>query len=85
MRPLRLEAPAKLNLSLRVVGRRDDGFHLLESELILLDLADRLLLLPGSSGLRVDGDALDNVPPNERNLAWRGLRPVSARSRTSSA
>jgi 4-diphosphocytidyl-2-C-methyl-D-erythritol kinase len=72
--PFRLEAPAKLNLSLRVVGRRDDGFHLLDSELILLELADRLILLPGSSGLRVDGDAAGGVPLDVRNLAWRGLR-----------
>ena len=71
--PLRLEAPAKLNLSLRVVGRRNDGYHLLESDMVLLDLADRLLLMPGCSGLRVDG-AADGVPLDEANLAWRGLR-----------
>ena len=71
--PLRLDAPAKLNLSLRVVGRRDDGFHLLETEMVLLDLADRLLLMPGCSGLRVEGD-VEGVPPDETNLAWRGLR-----------
>jgi 4-diphosphocytidyl-2-C-methyl-D-erythritol kinase len=70
--PLRLDAPAKLNLSLRVVGRRDDGFHLLESRMVLLELADRLLLLPGSSGLRLDGDAA-GLPVGEENLAWRGL------------
>jgi 4-diphosphocytidyl-2-C-methyl-D-erythritol kinase len=70
--PLRLDAPAKLNLSLRVVGRRDDGFHQLESRMVLLELADRLLLLPGSSGLRLDGDAA-GLPLGEENLAWRGL------------
>lgn len=70
--PLRIEAPAKLNLSLRVVGRRDDGLHLVESDMVLLDLADRLLLMPGCSGLRVDG-AADGVPVDETNLAWRGL------------
>jgi 4-diphosphocytidyl-2-C-methyl-D-erythritol kinase len=74
VRPMRVEAPAKLNLSLRVVGRRDDGFHLLDSELVLLDLADRLLLLPGCSGLRVEGDAAPDVPLDAQNLAWRGLR-----------
>jgi 4-diphosphocytidyl-2-C-methyl-D-erythritol kinase len=72
--PLRLEAPAKLNLSLQVVGRRDDGLHLLDSELVLLELADRLLLLPGCSGLRVEGEVGDDVPLDARNLAWRGLR-----------
>lgn len=70
--PLRLDAPAKLNLSLRVVGRRDDGFHLLESRMVLLELADRLLLLPGSSGLRLDGEAA-GLPVGDENLAWRGL------------
>jgi 4-diphosphocytidyl-2-C-methyl-D-erythritol kinase len=69
---LRLDAPGKLNLSLRVVGRRNDGLHLLESEMVLLDLADRLLLMPGCSGLRVEG-AADGVPPGQDNLAWRGL------------
>lgn len=73
MDPLRLEAPAKLNLSLRVVGRRDDGYHELESHLVLLDLADRLLVLPGSSGLRVEGRAAADLPLDEDNLAWRGL------------
>lgn len=74
MRPLRLEAPAKLNLFLRVVGRRADGYHEIESELALLELADRLLLLPGCSGLRVEGHGAAAVPTGLDNLAWRGLR-----------
>lgn len=73
---LALEAPAKLNLDLRVVGRREDGLHLLESTLVLLELADRLLLMAGCSGLRVEGApgaAVEGIPLDERNLAWRGL------------
>jgi len=74
MTPLRLDAPAKLNVSLAVVGRRPDGNHLLVSDLVLLELADRLLLMPGSSGLRVEAPPGEDVPlgPQE-NLAWRGL------------
>lgn len=72
MTALRLEAPAKLNLDLRVVGRRDDGQHLLESRFVLLDLADQLVLMPGS-GLRVHAAASEGVPLDETNLAWRGL------------
>lgn len=72
--PLRLEAPAKLNLSLRVTGRRADGFHELDSTFVLLELADRLLLLPGCSGLRVEGLGAADLPYDEENLAWRGLR-----------
>lgn len=56
-----------------MVGRRDDGHHLLDSQFVLLDLADRLLLAPGSSGLRVDGEMAAGVPPGADNLAWRGL------------
>jgi 4-diphosphocytidyl-2-C-methyl-D-erythritol kinase len=70
---LSLEAPAKLNLSLHVIGRRADGFHLLETEMVLLDLADRLLLLPGATGLRVEAPSEDEIPVDRRNLAWRGL------------
>lgn len=73
MRPLSLEAPAKLNLSLRVVGRRPDGFHLLDTEMVLLELADRLLLLPGAPGLRVEAAPSGEIPLDQGNLAWRGL------------
>lgn len=73
MTPLSLEAPAKLNLSLRVVGRRPDGFHLLETEMVLLELADRLLLLPGAPGLRVEAAPGEEIPLDQGNLAWRGL------------
>jgi 4-diphosphocytidyl-2-C-methyl-D-erythritol kinase len=72
MTPLRLDAPAKLNLSLAVTGLRADSYHELLSELVLVELADHLLLLPGSSGLRVEG-ADGDLPMARDNLAWRGL------------
>jgi 4-diphosphocytidyl-2-C-methyl-D-erythritol kinase len=74
MTPLRVEAPAKLNLWLSVTGRRSDGYHTLASELVLLELADNLLLMPGCSGLRVEAMPGDDVPRTPAsNLAWRGL------------
>lgn len=77
MTPLQLDAPAKLNLSLRIVARRDDGYHELDGVMLLIELADRLRIGPGSSGLRVSNAAGEPVPdvparPAE-NLAWRGL------------
>jgi 4-diphosphocytidyl-2-C-methyl-D-erythritol kinase len=72
--PLRLEAPAKLNLSLRVTGRRPDGLHELDSVFVLVELADRLLLMPGCTGFRLEGAGADDLPVDDRNLAWRGLR-----------
>ena len=71
--PLRLDAPAKLTLGLRVTGRREDGRHTLAGVFVLLELADRLLLMPGCSGLRVEGERASDLPLDERNLAWRGL------------
>jgi 4-diphosphocytidyl-2-C-methyl-D-erythritol kinase len=73
LHPLTLEAPAKLNLSLRVTGRRADGLHELDSHFVLLELADQLLLLPGCSGLRVEGVGAADLPLGADNLAWRGL------------
>jgi 4-diphosphocytidyl-2-C-methyl-D-erythritol kinase len=74
MTPLRLEAPGKLNLSLSVTGRRPDGYHTLVTDLVLLELADNLLLMPGCSGLRVETLPGDDVPRTPAgNLAWRGL------------
>jgi 4-diphosphocytidyl-2-C-methyl-D-erythritol kinase len=61
-------APAKLNLTLAVLGRRGDGYHELHSVMVPLALADRLSLARASTGrdtLRVDGPdsgpALDNL------------------------
>src|SRR5512137_2588296 len=44
-------APAKLNLFLHVVGRRADGYHLLQSAFTLIDAADRLRI-----AVRKDGE-----------------------------
>ena len=48
--PRLFSAPAKLNLRLKVVGRRADGMHLLESEVVLLDLRDTVALAPRDDG-----------------------------------
>jgi 4-diphosphocytidyl-2-C-methyl-D-erythritol kinase len=40
-------APAKINLTLRITGRRADGYHELESLVVFADVGDRLALVPG--------------------------------------
>lgn len=68
----RLAAPAKLNLWLHVVGRREDGYHELDTLMVLLDLADELIARPDGDGLGVHGPRAGDVPDDEANLAWRG-------------
>jgi 4-diphosphocytidyl-2-C-methyl-D-erythritol kinase len=70
--PLVVRAPAKLTLSLRVVGVRPDGYHLLDAEMVSLELADTLTFAPGD-GLRVSGPAAAGVPTDDGNLVRRAL------------
>ena len=66
-------APAKLNLTLAIVGRRSDGFHALHSVMVPLALADRLslaILSAGDDTLHVSG--FDPGPP-ETNLVLRAI------------
>ena len=48
-------APAKLTLSLRITGVRDDGYHLIDAEMVTLDWHDTLTIDPSSTGLTADG------------------------------
>ena len=73
-------APAKLNLTLAVVGRREDGFHDLHSVFVPLALADRLSLAParadaGDDTLHVTGF---DAGPVEANLVLRAIAAARA-------
>lgn len=74
MREAVLEAPAKLTLSLRVVGVRNDGFHLIDAEMITLALHDTLQLSPGPTALSVSGPFAAGVPTTPDNLVARALQ-----------
>jgi len=55
-------APAKLTLSLRVVGVRDDGYHLIDAEMVTLDLADTLTFTDGTEVVFEGADVgVDNL------------------------
>lgn len=73
-----LVAPAKLTLSLRITGVREDGYHLIDAEMVSLDLADRLVVTPGD-GVEVAGEA-SGVHADEDNLVSRALRLAGRRA-----
>lgn len=75
--PAVLEARAKLTLSLRVTGVRPDGYHLLDAEMVTLDLSDRLELAEGDGLEVIPGDGwAGSVPAGEENLVRRALAAV---------
>ena len=78
---MKLTAPAKLTRSLRIVGVRPDGYHLLDAEFVELDLADDLEVTSGGTGIEVDGPFADDVPRDVRNLAARALAVVGRTAR----
>lgn len=63
---------------MRVVGRRDDGYHDLEMVMVPLTLADRIELRSIASGIEIEvGGATDAGMAGERNLAWRAARALA--------
>ncbi len=77
MSTLTLHAPAKLNLSLRVLGKRDDGFHEIDTLMVKLPgLADRLEFSPsGTFSFHCDDTTL---PAGEDNLVVKAARAYEA-------
>ncbi|HUI04641.1 MAG TPA: 4-(cytidine 5'-diphospho)-2-C-methyl-D-erythritol kinase [Acidimicrobiales bacterium] len=81
---VRLTAPAKLTLSLHITGVRSDGLHLLDAEMVSIDLADELTFSPGT-GISVEDDVagglgVGRVPVGAHNLVARALEAVGRRA-----
>ncbi len=70
---LTCQAPAKLNLFLHVVGRRADGYHLLQTLFRFIDLNDTLHFTRREDGVVRRVNALENVP-EEQDLCVRAAR-----------
>jgi 4-diphosphocytidyl-2-C-methyl-D-erythritol kinase len=69
-------ALAKLTTRLRIVGVRDDRYHLLDAEMVTLALADTLTISDGD-GLTIAGPHAAGVPTDDSNLVRRALRLVA--------
>ncbi|MEC8128423.1 MAG: 4-(cytidine 5'-diphospho)-2-C-methyl-D-erythritol kinase [Pseudomonadota bacterium] len=70
----RINAPAKLNLNLRVTGRRDDGYHLLDSVVVFTGFGDRIELEPAQEdSVAVTGEFASSVGIGVENICFRAL------------
>ena len=74
------QARAKVNLSLRVMGRRVDGYHDLESVVAFADCADRLSLMPGSElHLKATGPMAQACGATADNLVFKAAQLLGDR------
>lgn len=77
--PIRLPAPAKINLHLEILGRRPDGFHALETVFQTLELADILEVgVEPGEGVRL-ACSDPTIPADASNLVWKAAVAVQAR------
>ena len=79
MTALRMAAHAKLNVFLRVLGRRDDGYHDVETLLLPISVADDVTVEAADElTLSLEGPATEGVPAGDTNLALRAARALAA-------
>lgn len=77
---LHARAPAKVNLTLRVLGRRTDGYHALSSVVAFAGTGDRLALEPGARlSLEMDGPGAGGLETGADNLVLRAAQALAAR------
>jgi 4-diphosphocytidyl-2-C-methyl-D-erythritol kinase len=69
-----IEAPAKLTLTLSVTGTRADGFHLIDAEMVALDICDTITIEEADSTvITLDGPFAHGIPTDESNLVHKAL------------
>jgi 4-diphosphocytidyl-2-C-methyl-D-erythritol kinase len=78
-----VRAHAKLTRSLRMTGVRDDGFHLIDAEMVSIDLHDLITITPDGTGTDVTGPFADGVPVDGSNLTARALKLAGRRAHIS--
>jgi 4-diphosphocytidyl-2-C-methyl-D-erythritol kinase len=82
-RSLCLKAPAKVNISLKILAKRRDGYHELETWMQKLALYDRIaLVIHKGEGIRLNCTNSD-VPADETNLVWKAAAVFFSESRFS--
>jgi len=72
---LTIEAPAKINLTLDVLGKRDDGYHELETVMHQIDICDLITLEACPRGISLTTNS-DEIPVGEDNLAYKAALAI---------
>ena len=67
-----VEAPAKLTLSLAITGVREDGYHLIDAEMVSLTICDDIVIEEAATtSINVVGKFAQGVPTDDSNLVAR--------------
>ncbi len=70
-----VRAPAKINLSLLIAGKRPDGFHEIETVMAKVDFFDEILIEPGlKAGIELICQGPEWAPPGEDNLIYQAAK-----------
>ena len=72
---LKIQCPAKINLTLKVIGKREDGFHNIESVMQTISLYDYLIINTEMSEkfeITLSGNSKE-IPYNEKNLVYKAV------------
>lgn len=72
---LSIEAPAKINLTLDVIGKRDDGYHELETVMHQINLFDRITMEVWEQGIELSSSS-NEIPGGEDNLAYKAALAI---------
>ena len=73
---IKIQCPAKINLNLKVINKREDGFHNIESVMQAISLFDYLTITVDESvdfGIILQGNS-NEIPYNEKNLVYKAAK-----------
>ncbi len=73
MNKIKLKSRAKINLHLDIVGKREDGYHLLETIMQQIDLYDDIEITKTDSGI-ITNTSSEYVPDGEKNIAYKAAK-----------
>ena len=73
MKSIKIKTPAKINLALDVTGKREDGYHTLETIFQTVSLYDIITVTMANNDKIFITSNTNRVPRNEKNIAWKAV------------